>query len=146
MALRSYPEDAPDSWQPYIIRCPRCGDPLVETCRDHIEGTLCESEDSCKSCGYFKTFSYGNTQEGVDSTEENAKMIGMYDEHNKDDHFKLELSVTSVVEFTRRMKYGEHRFLSELVRQRKADPLYNSCSEFKNNTDMLVDLLEAGFY
>lgn len=143
MALLPYPEPEPP---PYVIRCPRCGDPMVETCRDYIEGTLCESTDECRHCGYYCDFSYGNKQEGDMSTEENTKMIGMYDEHNKTDHFKLELGLCSVVEFTRRMKYGEQRFLSELVRQRKADPLYNSCTEFRNNTTMLEELLEAGFY
>jgi hypothetical protein len=132
---------------PYVAYCPRCGDPgLIPSHRDYMNGTLCESTDECRRCGYYCEFSYGSTNEGDNSTEENARMIGMHDEHNADDPFKLELSITALVQATRRMKYGEHRFLSELVRQRKKDPLYKSSTEFKNHTDMLEELLEAGFF
>jgi hypothetical protein len=44
------------------------------------------------------------------------------------------------------VRQSEHRFLSELIRQRKADPLYKGDSEFKLNTDKLEQLINEGYY
>lgn len=134
---------------PYVIHCPRCGDVMVEHGRDYINGTLCESTDECRGCGFCRSYSYGQWQEHeVDVTGGDlmaTKLIGMHDDANKDDYFKLHLSMCSVVETVRRMNFGEHRFLSELVRQRKADEQYKPASEFKKNTDALEALLNDGF-
>jgi hypothetical protein len=76
-----------------------------------------------------------------------ATLVGMYDHLNTGDgHFQLSLSMCSVVETVRRMNFGEHRFMSELIRQRKADPLYKKDTEFRINTDKLEQLVNEGYY
>ncbi len=129
----------------YVIYCPRCGDAMVETYCDRIEGTVCESTDECNGCGYVREWSYGHSQEAEKDVGV-VKMIGMYDHLNREDYFKLHLGIPSVVESVRSMNYGEHRFLSELVRQRKADERYAKYPEFKHHTDMLETLLNEGYY
>jgi len=131
------------------VYCPRCGDALEETHRDYIEGTLCESIETCGGCGYTREWMYGSWLiYGIEPQEDvmDVKMIGMYDHLNKDSNFEVSLGICHVVETIRRMNYGEHRFLSELVRQRKADEKYTKYPEFKHHTDMLESLLNEGYY
>ncbi len=137
-------QSVPNPDKPPPTRCPVCGEALVLIQQDTIEGTLSECEELCRNCGYVTGWSYGSRYEEKREVAE-TKLIGMHDHLNRENYFRLEISLTQVVEVVRRMNFGEHRFMSELVRQRKTDPQYKNYSEFKKHTDMLEEILEAGF-
>jgi len=49
--------------------CNRCGGATTIRIKDHIEGTMCEAETTCRSCGFEDYWSYGffqSSQEGYD--------------------------------------------------------------------------------
>jgi len=135
--------------KPYVIQCQRCGSEMIEHSQSLLdEGTLAEGTDECPNCGLVREYAYGCWREY--EREEDpmaATLVGMYDHLNKEGgHFELHVSMCSVVDIVRRMNYGEHRFLSELIRQRKSDENYKTNTEFKQHTDMLEQLLNDGYY
>jgi hypothetical protein len=135
--------------KPYAIHCPKCGSEMFEHSLSYLdEGTLAEGTDECPNCGLMREYLYGHWRETEreEADPMATNLVGMYDHLNKGDHWQLNLSITTVAELVRKMNFGEHRFLSELIRQRKADPLYKGDSEFKLNTDKLEQLINEGYY
>lgn len=143
-----------DEQPTYCVYCPRCGTQMIENGKSYLEGTLAESTDECTHCGFLREYAYGHWQEHAPEPEdaEDAKLIGMYDHLNKDSHLTVSLSMVQLVEMVRGMNYGVHRFLSELVRQRRAlqehggDRMHKADPDFKRFTDDLEALLNEGFY
>ena len=134
----------------YPIHCPKCGSEMMEHSLSFLdEGTQAEGTDECLNCGFMREYLYGHWREFEREVTDPmaANLVGMYDHLNTGDgHWQLNLHVCQVVELVRKMNYGEHRFMSELIRQRKADPLYKTDSEFKQNTDRLEELINDGYY
>jgi hypothetical protein len=74
------------------------------------------------------------------------RTIGMYSHLDKKDTLSVELTMQQLVAKIVKMNYGEHRFLSELVIQRKASPEYEKYEEFRKHTAWLEALLTDGYY
>lgn len=72
--------------------------------------------------------------------------MGMYDHLNESDPVQMPGTMSDLVRCVMDRNYGEHRFLSELVRQRKADPYYKDAGQFREHTDALEALLNAGYF
>jgi hypothetical protein len=68
--------------------------------------------------------------------------IDRYKHLNDTDPPTITISMEELVAMVNGMNYGVHRFLSELIRQRRADPL----RYYPINVDGLEDLLEDGFF
>lgn len=71
------------------------------------------------------------------------RTIDMYKHLDKDD--KVPFSISETVKTVTELNYGMQRFLSEVIRNREAseDMKY---LQFKQNTQKLRELLEAGWY
>jgi len=54
------------------------------------------------------------------------------------------LSMAQLVSLVMQMNYGQHRFLSELIRQRQATP--TNIWYLEEHTAMLEDVLNKGFF
>jgi hypothetical protein len=61
------------------------------------------------------------------------------------DPLTIPSSMKEMVAIIRKMNYGEHRFLSELLRQRKASS-EQAYEEFRRHTALLEQLLLEGYY
>lgn len=75
--------------------------------------------------------------------------IGQYD-HLDDPKYnpvQIRLPIPQLVEIVRTTNYGEHRFLSELVRQRETSDDYKQHDEYRRHTVLLRKLIEEdGYY
>ena len=71
------------------------------------------------------------------------RTIDMYEHLNADD--KVSFSIPETAKKVTELNYGTQRFLSEIVKIREAsdDMKY---SQFKQHTQQLRELLEAGWY
>jgi len=72
--------------------------------------------------------------------------LGDYDHLNATDPPSVPCSMPELVANIRRMNYGAHRFLSELVRQREASDQWHTSDTYRRNTTALRVLLDSGFY
>jgi len=72
-------------------------------------------------------------------------MPGTYDHLDLTDPLRIQLPMRDLVERVRALNYGEHRFLSELLRQRRASA-DDGNEQHRRHTDLLEELLHQGFF
>jgi hypothetical protein len=72
--------------------------------------------------------------------------VGTYDHLEETDPLQIALSMKDMVALIRKQNYGEHRLLSELVRQREESEDEQKYEEHRRHTAMLRALLESGYY
>lgn len=75
--------------------------------------------------------------------------LGFYHDldNEPDDQFSISLPMKDVVSHIMSLNYGQHRFVSELVLQRRESRYYHrDYGDYIKYTEMLADLLTAGFF
>ena len=72
--------------------------------------------------------------------------LDYYKHLNEIDPPRMPLTMEQLVEVVLKMNYGAHRFLSEMVRQRRASPDYKEYASYREQTTMLEELIEKGFF
>lgn len=72
--------------------------------------------------------------------------LGIYDHLNETDPLIVPCTLQALVVEIRRLNYGEHRLLSELLRQREACADEKAYAQHREHTAMLRKMLEAGYY
>jgi hypothetical protein len=75
-----------------------------------------------------------------------SRHAGMYDHLNADDPPVIPLTMSALVKRIREMNYGEHRFLSELLKQREASRDDERDPEHRAHTALLRTMLQNGYY
>lgn len=75
-----------------------------------------------------------------------SALPGMYDHLNESDPVRMPGTMADLVRGVRERNYGEHRFLSELLRQREASPEEKEFAKHRLHTAMLRQMLEHGYY
>lgn len=73
---------------------------------------------------------------------------GMYDHlnDNPSDSVQVTLTMQELVTKVRTLNYGEQRFLSELLKQRKESKAYREYKEYREHTAYLEEMLLKGYY
>ena len=71
---------------------------------------------------------------------------GYYDHLNETDPVQIELSMEQLVSIVMKMNYGQQRFLSELLRQRKISHHSEINLLYRDYNNLLEDLLKKGFF
>lgn len=71
---------------------------------------------------------------------------GRYDHLEEKDPLQITITMADMVARIRKLNYGEHRLLSELIRQREASVEETKYEEHRRHTALLRAVLEAGYY